>query len=204
MRSWSESSFLRFGLGFALCAAAQAGCGAGGERPTQTVAPARTGGSNTGAPVLGSTGSPSAPTAPSILGEGTGLNGLDLGEPVAAKACQQAERSFKPKTPTEFVLVDRSSSMFDANAQGTNAWTPLRSGVLQVISELQTDVYFGFSAFSGDDSAKGGANASGTGVMSTGAANHCPDMTIQPPALNNQPAIASLYGSLDRSPYKNT
>src|SRR4051812_32442516 len=101
MRSWSASSFLRFGLGFALCAAAQAGCGAGGERPTQTVAPARTGGSSTGAPVLGGTsGSGSAPTAPSILGEGTGLNGLDLGEPVAAKACQQAERSFKPKTPT--------------------------------------------------------------------------------------------------------
>jgi hypothetical protein len=205
MRRWSESSFLRFGLGFALCAATQAGCGAGGERPTQTVAPARTGGSNTGAPMLGGTaGAPGAPTAPSIRGEGTGLNGLDLGEPVAAKACQQAERSFKPKTPTVFVLVDRSSSMFDANAQGTNAWTPLRSGVLQVISELQSDVYFGFSAFSGDGSGLGGNNASGMGPSSAGAQDHCPDMTIQKPALNNQPAIASLYGSLDRSPYKNT
>lgn len=142
-----------------------------------------------------------APGAPSI-GEGTGLNGLDLGEPVAAMACQQAMRSFVPKTPTVFVLVDRSSSMFDANAQGTNAWNPLRSGVLQVISELQTDVYFGFSAFSGDGSGLGGTNASMGGPSS--AELHCPDMTIQKPALNNQPAIASLYGSLDRSPYKNT
>jgi len=187
-------------------------CGASGEGKTTTVAPARSGGgaaaAGSGAPVLSGSSTPGngqAPSGPpSILGDGTGLNGLDLGEPVAAMGCQQATRSFVPKTPTVFVLVDRSSSMFDTNAQGTNAWAPLRSGVLQVISELQSEVYFGFSAFSGDGSGLGGSNASGTGALSMGPENHCPDMTIQRPALDNQTAIASLYNSLDRSPYKNT
>ncbi|MEO8184524.1 MAG: hypothetical protein ABI895_37420 [Deltaproteobacteria bacterium] len=193
-----------------LCFVPAWGCGASGEGRTTTVAPARSGGSsggsNSGAPTLAGTPASNgqAPGAPSILGEGTGLNGLDLGEPVAAMACQQTMRSFVPKTPTVFVLVDRSSSMFDANAQGTNAWNPLRSGVLQVISELQTDVFFGFSAFSGDGSGLGGNNASGMAAQSMGLEIHCPDMTVQKPALNNQPAIASLYNSLDRSPYKNT
>src|SRR4029079_19077413 len=123
-----------------------------GEGKTQTVAPAaRTGGgapaAGSGAPVLNGTsvnpGAPAPQGPPSILGDGTGLNGLDLGEPVAAMGCQQTMRSFKPKIPTVFILVDRSFSMFDTNQQGNNAWTPLRSGVLQVVSDLQADVRFG-------------------------------------------------------------
>jgi len=195
MRSWAESSFWRLGPESALpclCIALAWGCGAGGDGRTTTVAPARTGGStsggsSSGAPVLGTPmgSAPAANGAPTILGDGTGLNGLDLGEPVAQMACQQAMRSFTPKTPTVFILVDRSFSMFDVNAQGTNAWIPLRTGVLQVVSDLQSDVRFGFGAFSGQG-------------------NTCPDMPITKPDFQNQAAIAGLYNSLDRSMFKDT
>jgi hypothetical protein len=204
MRSRSSSFFWQSRLYFALPSlvslAPAWGCGAGGEGKTSTVEPARPAGGSgsggagagSGAPVLGGiNGNPGvangrAPDGPpSILGDGTGLNGLDLGEPVAAMGCQQAMRSFKPKIPTVFILVDRSFSMFDINQQGNNAWTPLRSGVLQVVADLQSDVRFGFGAFSGQG-------------------NTCPDMPITKPNLENQAAIASLYNSLDRSMFKDT
>ena len=99
--------------------------------------------------------------------------------------CQQASRTFVPNIPTVFILVDRSSSMFDVNQQGTNAWSPLRSGVLQVIGDLQSEVRFGFGAFSGQGTT-------------------CPDMPMQAPDINNEPAIATLFNSLERSQYKDT
>jgi hypothetical protein len=54
-----------------------------------------------------------------------------------------------------------------------------------VISDLQADVRFGFGAFSGQGTT-------------------CPDMPMQAPAINNQPAIATLFNSLERSMYKDT
>jgi hypothetical protein len=103
------------------------------------------------------------------------------------RGCQQAERTFIPQIPTVFILVDRSGSMFDENPPGSgqNAWGSLRRGVLQVIAELQSDVRFGFGAFSGQ-----GAT--------------CPDMPSTGLALDNEPTIAALYGSLERPPYKDT
>lgn len=103
------------------------------------------------------------------------------------RGCQQAARTFIPQIPTVFILVDRSGSMFDPNPPGTNqnAWGSLRQGVLQVIAELQSDVRFGFGAFSGQ-----GAT--------------CPDMPSTGLALDNEPAIAALYESLERPPYKDT
>lgn len=107
------------------------------------------------------------------------------GEP--GRGCQQAQRTFVPQIPTVFVLVDRSGSMFDENPAGSgqNAWGPLRRGVLQVIAELQSSVRFGFGAFSGQ-------------------AATCPDMPSTGLALDNEPAIAALYGSLERPPFKDT
>src|SRR5947208_3894911 len=79
--------------------------------------------------------------------------------------CQQESFTFDPKIPTVFVLVDQSGSMFGciskngaldapngrecANHADT-AWYPLRDGVLQVMSQLQDKVRFGFSSFGGE------------------------------------------------------
>lgn len=98
-----------------------------------------------------------------------------------AAGCQQKELKFTPKTPTVFVLVDRSGSMFS----GANPpWVPLRTGALQVIQELQADVVFGWGAFTGQ------------------AGKTCPDFTSVPPAANNYDAINAVYGPLGQPMYK--
>lgn len=166
-------------IGFALLSA----CGAGGDGgPTSVTEESQP---NTGAPTLPGTGGSSSTVAPTVPGVGDGLTGIDLGEAPPMMGCQQATRTFVPNIPTVFILVDRSSSMFDVNQQGTNAWGPLRTGVLQVIGDLQSEVRFGFGAFSGQGTT-------------------CPDMPMQSPAINNQPAIATLFNSLERSQYKDT
>jgi hypothetical protein len=159
------------------------GCGAGGDGGPTSVAQERPANLPPVLPGSGGTTSVGGPATPG--GEGNGFENVDLGEAPVSMGCQQAMREFKPNTPTVFILVDRSASMFDVNQQGTNAWAPLRSGVLQVISDLQADVRFGFGAFSGQGTT-------------------CPDMPMQAPAINNQPAIATLFNSLDRSNYKDT
>ena len=98
-----------------------------------------------------------------------------------AQGCQQKELKFVPKTPTVFVLVDRSGSMFS----GANPpWVPLRTGALQVIQELQADVVFGWGAFTGQ------------------AGTTCPDFKSVPPAVNNYDAINAVYGTLGATGYK--
>src|SRR5688572_19569767 len=163
------------GCAIALSLAFLSGCGAGGDggptSVTQESQPVQ------GAPTLPTGGSGSV--APPVLGGvGNGFEGVDIGEAPPMMGCQQASRTFVPNIPTVFILVDRSASMFDVNQQGTNAWSPLRTGVLQVISDLQADVRFGFGAFSGQGTT-------------------CPDMPMQAPAINNQPAIATLFNSLE-------
>jgi hypothetical protein len=96
--------------------------------------------------------------------------------------CQQAERKFDPKIPTVFVLVDRSGTMFDT-LPGTNitAWGSLRTGVLEVMRELESSVRFGFGAFSGRTAA----------VCDL-------EVPAVDPALNNFNAISTLYAPLER------
>jgi hypothetical protein len=120
--------------------------------------------------------------------EGPDFSSFDPGGPIEpAGGCQQAARTFVPQIPTVFILVDRSGSMFDENPPGSglNAWGSLRRGVLQVVTELQAVVRFGFGAFSGQ-----GAT--------------CPDMPSTSLGLDNAPAIALLYDSLERSNFKDT
>ena len=184
---------------------AGSGCGANGDGPKTTVAAPNPSGASTGAPTLGGNAgsgsqNPGAPT--SDFGEGTGLNGVDLGEPVTmSKGCQQASRSFTPKTPTVFLVVDRSDSMFDANPPGsnppTNSWGLLRSGVLQVVGNLQADVRFGFGAFS----SRMGKYAE---LPAAQADQECVDMPSVPPLESNMAAIGSLYNSLEKGAGKDT
>ncbi len=172
-KTWKR---LALGTGLSLALA----CGAAGEeQQTLTVQPTATPSSNSngGAP-------PPAQTAP---GTGTGMPGFDLGDDVgdqvAPMGCQQAQRSFIPKIPTVFLLVDRSGTMFDDISPGVNAWGALRGGVLQVMRELESSVRFGFAAFSG---------------QSLGAQMCQLDVPAVSPALGNYAAIAGLYEPLGR------
>jgi hypothetical protein len=198
MRSWIKS----FGwlVGTALSPAALAvgapflgvlalgglwGCGASGDGGETTVRSIRDPG-DTSAPVLNPGGAGSGATGAPMGGEGPDF-GFEVEPTTPGKGCQQATRSFTPKIPTVFILVDRSFSMFDENppGSGTNAWSPLRSGVLQVVENLQEEVSFGFSAFAGDPTM-------------------CPFIEKTTLDLNNAGTIAAKYNSLERSPYKDT
>jgi von Willebrand factor type A domain len=90
--------------------------------------------------------------------------------------CQHVEVNFVPKIPSIFVLVDRSGSMFDSMA-----WEPLKAGVLSVVQQLQGQVRFGFSAFSGQ-----------------AAPGMCPIFAATAPALNNYDAISAAYAPLGK------
>ncbi len=170
-------------LSFGVLAYAVAACSAGGNEgngliPTQPEPSA--GGS--GPSIGGSTSNPDpAPGA----GETPGFDlGDDVGDGVAQPGCQQAERKFDPKIPTVFMLVDRSGTMFDViGADNLTPWTALRGGALQVMSDLQSSVRFGFGAFVGDEL----------------AAQACTfDFQSVIPALDNYNAIATLYEPLGR------
>jgi hypothetical protein len=108
-------------------------------------------------------------------------------------ACMQGQYSFVPKTPTVFLLVDQSGSMFGCRTNGgaksgtanecanhaDTSWYPLRDGVLQVVQQLGAEVRFGFSAFTGE---------AGDAM--------CPMMAPVTPALDNYQPIADRYNAL--------
>ena len=91
--------------------------------------------------------------------------------------CQQYDIVFEPRTPTVFVLVDRSGTMFDSPG-GTNAWDPLREAALEVIQRLEAKVRFGFGAFTGE------------------IGQTCPIFDTVAPELNNFSAIQGVYAPL--------
>jgi von Willebrand factor type A domain len=105
----------------------------------------------------------------------------DVGGSVGAgggEACTKFEATFVPKIPTVYVLVDRSTSMWDSSSPPY--WDTLRDGILPVIEELQADVRLGFGTFTGWDQA-------------------CTGVTPGTPfALNNGAAIRAAYEALGR------
>ncbi len=76
-------------------------------------------------------------------GISVGTGGQSGGGDGDGNYCDTFEQMFVPQTPTVMILVDRSSSMWP------NYWDPLKTGVLNVVQELQADVRFGFAAFTG-------------------------------------------------------
>ena len=58
--------------------------------------------------------------------------------------CNKVEIAFAPRIPSVFILVDRSSSMFERSL-----WNPLKDGVLAVVDALDAEIRFGFSAYTG-------------------------------------------------------
>lgn len=105
---------------------------------------------------------------------------------VGGDACQHFDVQFIPQIPLVFVLADRSGSMFQrmptADGGTTNEWDPLRTATLSVINNLDSQVAFGFGAY--------------TGINPNTTPNMCPILPNVPIALHTYQAIANLYLSL--------
>lgn len=153
-----------------------AGCSAS-ER---TSPPASTQRAGTAGGAAGNTGA--APAAPSDS------SGFDNPDPIAMAGqaapvvddCNEVEIEFTPRIPSVFILVDRSSSMFEKDL-----WMPLKEGVLAVIDQLDEDIRFGFSSY--------------TGVQGM----TCPELsTLVPIADQNFAAIQKAYDAIPRPQQK--
>ena len=94
--------------------------------------------------------------------------------------CNKVEIDFAPKVPSVFILVDRSSSMFERSL-----WEPLKQGVLAVIDRLDSEMRFGFSSYTGE---RGGT---------------CPALSmIVPIAQDNYAAIERAYDEIQAPMFK--
>lgn len=154
--------------GFVLAAAAVGCSEAASERPNGGLGLG--GGSNQNG---GDAGRPIQPLPQA--GRSGGLTLPDAGTESDAGGCQQAEVNFEPKIPTVFLLVDRSGSMFRAEPK---PWEPLKTAVLDVVEDLESEIRFGFGAFTGE-----------VGQM-------CPMFDRVNADLNNFSAIQTLYNGL--------
>ncbi len=114
-------------------------------------------------------------------GDGDGPGGIPAGN-----FCDTFELVFEPKTPTVYIAVDRSSSMF-APGEAPNFWETLKAGLLPIVQSLQGDVRFGFSSYTGTAN-----NDASCGL----------DATKVPIAANNYDAIASAWNALGEPPVK--
>jgi hypothetical protein len=170
-------------LAFLLASLCIAACANSGKTPTQDNLE-NGDGSATGLP--GSDGS----TGAGYDGSGT----IDIGDGSLRgdTSCQHLVVQFLPKIPLVYVLVDRSGSMFlkMATADGgtSDEWTPLRSATLAVIQGLESQVAFGFGAY--------------TGINPNTTANMCPILDTVPIALNNYKTIANVYNALGQPTFK--
>jgi hypothetical protein len=98
----------------------------------------------------------------------------------ASDDCNKVEIEFAPQVPSVFVLVDRSSSMFERSL-----WSPLKDGVLAVIEQLQGEIRFGFSSYTGQQGMQ------------------CPQLTtIVPIADQNYAAIKRAYDAVAKPDFK--
>ena len=136
-------------------------------------------------------------------GSGGTSGGFDAATPETGgfsadmKTCSDVMYTFTPMIPTVTLLVDRSGSMFHC-LTGTNtgdavcadmantSWSNLKMAIESVITQLDSQVRFGFQTVWGTNPQGGGMCPSLQG-MATNAV---------PPALNNAATIKTLYDSL--------
>jgi hypothetical protein len=94
--------------------------------------------------------------------------------------CNKVEIDFAPRVPSVFILVDRSGSMFEHNL-----WSPLEDGVLAVVEQLDKDIRFGFSSYTGQQGMQ------------------CPQLSmVVPIADHNYAAIKQAYTAITKPQYK--
>ena len=104
-----------------------------------------------------------------------------MSKPISTKdECNKVAIDFAPKVPSVFILVDRSSSMFEHSL-----WEPLKKGVLAVIDQLDGEMRFGFSSYTGE------------------RGRTCPQLsTIVPVAKDNYPTIERAYNEITAPMFK--
>jgi hypothetical protein len=94
--------------------------------------------------------------------------------------CNKVEIDFAPRVPSVFILVDRSGSMFEHNY-----WSPLEDGVLAVIEQLEQEIRFGFSSYTGQQGMQ------------------CPQLSsVVPIADRNYAAIKQAYAAITKPQFK--
>lgn len=129
------------------------------------------------------TGAPTGAGPEASVGEVQPPTTVDGGNGAVVTAgdnCNEVEVEFEAKVPSVFILVDRSSSMFERGL-----WEPLKQGVLAIVEQLDKDVRFGFSSY--------------TGV----AGGMCPELTMRVAAAdNNFEAIKAAYDRVTAPTYK--
>jgi hypothetical protein len=117
---------------------------------------------------------------------GVGANGALFGSAADSVGCSQLEIGFEAQTPTVLIIVDRSSSQWDQYPNHT--WEPMKQGILNVVSAVQSDIRIGVVTYTGQN---GGA---------------CPDlypaMAQVAFAKDNLPAVEATLNGIDRPPYK--
>jgi len=122
-----------------------------GDATTATVSTdgsnATTSANTSGADTTSAGGSTVTSTTGDLFLTGVGGSFVGTRDDGPTDACQGLEIAFTPEIPTVFILVDRSTSMWD-----NMFWDPLRDGVLEVVSRLHEDVRFGFGTFTGQGS----------------------------------------------------
>jgi hypothetical protein len=166
-----------------------AACAANGTSGNTPDGSSSSGGNPSSSGSTSSSGSPSSSGTPSSSG---GIHIADSGVSATGDACQQLDVQFLPRVPLVYVLVDRSGSMFEqvAGPEGgtTDEWDPLRTATLAVIQNLQSQVAFGFSSY--------------TGINPNTTPNMCPILTPVPVAVNNYAAIDAVYAPLGMPTFK--
>jgi uncharacterized protein YegL len=123
-------------------------------------------------------------TAPTLPGAGAANPAPQaMTQPTAGVSgddCNKVEIEFAPRVPSVFILVDRSSSMFERSL-----WNPLKEGVLAVVDALDDEIRFGFSAYTGAQGMQ------------------CPELTsIVPFAEQNYATIKRAYDAVMAPQYK--
>jgi hypothetical protein len=171
--------------------AGSVGAGAGGMSGTTGTAGSGAGGMSAGqagttgnAGTTGAAGTTSSGSAGTTGGGGTG--GI----------CQQAKIKYVPQTPTVYLVLDRSGSMFHClsttelvcSTKTDTSWSKLKAAIQTVVMQLETDVRFGFTTIFGTNPAGGGScPLQSAGTLADNV----------PPKLMNYTDIKAKYDSLD-------
>jgi hypothetical protein len=169
--------------------------GKGGSSSTGTAGTSSSGSAGTtgsgGGGTTGSGGSVSPGTAGTTGAAGTGAGGMSAGQAgttgsagttgaagttVSGSAgttggggtggiCQMAQIKYVPQTPTVYLIVDRSGSMFHClttselvcSTKTDTSWSKLKTAIQTVVMQLETSVRFGFTTIFGTNPAGGGS-----------------------------------------------
>lgn len=121
----------------------------------------------------------SSPPAPGTSSGGSARDDSPAQDESGGDECNRVDIQFDARTPTVYLLVDRSSSMFEQQF-----WEPLKTSMLEVVKRLEHDVEFGFATYTG----------------AAGAA--CPDLTQVAIARDNYGAIKTAYDAVQKPNYK--